>query len=215
MKGIEELRESYTFEIGEYFEGEDQQRVLEYIESMFFKFSKNQYHYNHIDRIVEKAQGDEIDSFYESIHLPIYYETESLLVNMRSTVDVALNLVNICFDLGIAKNNVTTHSIYFHPKLPIDIKNILNRFTRPKDNPVWSFIYMSRNEIVHEKSVEFVLPLHFDYMEFLGDEKLFITFEREGQTKDIQMFFKQCIQFLESFVIEILRSSLASLKKRI
>lgn len=215
MSNMQELREYYGLEISEYFEGDERQRVTEYIESLFFKFSKNQYHYGHLQQTVEKHDENEDVPFYDAFHLPIYYETESLLVNMRSTVDVALHLVNVCFHLDIKRNDVTTHSVYFHPKLPSEIKGIMDQYTRPYDNPVWKFIYTSRNEIVHEKSVEFVLPLQFDTMEIRGQDKLFVTFEKDGQSKDVLLFFKQCIQFLESLVIAFLQSAVSSLKRQI
>lgn len=183
-------------DLSDFYDDEKQEKFHDIFDSLSFKLNKNVYHYNNIVRIVSDSKGLEQDNFYQSVHIPIYYEIESLLVSLRSSVDMILHLVNFTFDLALEGNNVTLGNVFRHKSLPKPLKNIFQRYTRPYDNPTWTFIYSSRNEIVHEKSVNQVLPISIDM--FTSDEML-VFFQWEGHEKEMMTFFNQCLRFLETF----------------
>ena len=198
----------YHSEIEEFFDESKHSDLYDIFTALDFKLNKNRYHFNNINRIIDEADVLATEDFYNTIHLPIYYEVESFLVSLRSSVDILLHLVNFTFDLKLITNEVTLYQVFHHKKLPKNVKNIFERYTRPYNNPMWNFIYTSRNEIVHEKSVNQILPITID---LFGYEKPTVFFEWENAEREILVFFDQCLRFLERFVLQFLQSIKISL----
>lgn len=197
----------YHSEIEEFFDESKHSELYDIFTALDFKLNKNKYHLKNIHRIIDEADVEK-DDFYGEIHLPIYYEVESFLVSLRSSVDILLHLVNFVFDMKLNTNDVTLYQVFHHKKLPKNVKNIFERYTRPYNNPTWNFIYTSRNEIVHEKSVNQILPITVD---LFGYEKPTVFFEWENAPREMLVFFNQCLRFLETFVLQFLQSIKISL----
>lgn len=181
--------------------------VLTIIESIDFKMARNEYHFSNIQRIVTETNALETDDFSQSITMPLYFEMESLLISMRSTVDMLMHLLNGVYGLGLVKD-VYINNVFKHPRLPSEIKNVLRKYTRTFDNPTWSFIYTSRNDIVHEKSIPQVLPI---YVDLFHSEQFNVFFKWEGVDREIQSFLNQCNGFLKNFSRQLYENILLSL----
>jgi hypothetical protein len=95
---------------------------------------------------------------------------------------------------------VALSSIYRHPRLPKMLKQLFNRYTRKHDNATWSFIYTFRNESVHHKSINQLLPLSID---LFTDDDPFVFFTLHESKKELIVFFEQCLRFLENFAVDI------------
>lgn len=206
MKYID-MTEQYN-DLVELFDEEKQEKLNDIFDSIFFKLNKNVYHYNRIQEIMESISIKKIDNFYDEIHLPIYYEMESFLVSLRSSVDMLLQLINFSYDLGLKDFDLKLSGLYNHKKLPIQAKNIFQRFTRLHNNKTWNFISFARNEIVHESSVNQVLPITIDM--FSEIPSLFMDWD--NIPVDMLIFFKQCIRFLENFHSEMFTAIKISMK---
>jgi len=198
----------YFDQIEDFFDESQHSELYDIFEALQFKIKKNNYHFKNIQNIIGQADLLEKEDYYNEIHLPIYFEVESFLVSLRTNVDILLHLLNFAFDMNIDKNNVTLYTIFHHKQLPKNVKNIFERYTRPYNNPTWTFIYTSRNEIVHEKSVNQILPIDID---LFGYEKPMVFFEWENAPREIIVFFQQCLRFLENFVSQLLQSVKISL----
>lgn len=198
----------YHAEIEEFFDESKHSELYDVFTALDFKLNKNKYHFENISRIITDSNILDKEDYYSEIHLPIYYEMESFLVSIRSSVDILLHLVNFSFNLSIPTNEVNLYNVYRHKALPKNVKNILDRYTRPYNNPTWNFIYTSRNEIVHEKSVNQILPIEVD---LFGFDKPTVFFEWENAPREMLSFYSQCLRFLETFVSQFLLSVKISL----
>ncbi|PGK52536.1 hypothetical protein CN918_32645 [Priestia megaterium] len=182
-------------------------RVIEVYESIMFKISRNNYHFSNIKRVIDETDMLNVEDVYSSLNLPIYFEMESLLVSLRSTVDMLMHLLNEVY--GLRLTDVYLNNVFKHPKLPSEIKNILRKYTRRFDNTTWSFIYTSRNDIVHEKSIPHILPINVDPFQF---EQINVFFTWEGMEREIVSFFKQCLKFLSNFSSQLYENIVVSLR---
>lgn len=200
--------DTYHSQIEEFFGENTHSELHEIFTALDFKLNKNDYHFDNIKKIIDKSDVLESEDYYNDIHLPIYYEVESFLVSLRSSVDILLHLVNFSFNLGIGTNEVNLYTVYTHKKLPKNVKNIFDRYTRPYNNATWNFIYTSRNEVVHEKSVNQILPIEVD---LFGYEKPTVFFEWETAQREMLSFFSQCLRFLDTFVSQFLQAIKISL----
>lgn len=166
-----------------------------------FKLSKNKYHLESMKKILKiDIENQDVD-MYDVVINPLYFEFESLLVSLRSTVDILLKMPNYLFDLRLENMNLTLANVYKHYNLPKELKNIFDRFTRPYNNPNWNFIYTSRNEIVHSTSIDNVLPIDLEIQE---SGSPFAFFEFEGIPREIITFLSNSIRFLDNFSNELL-----------
>lgn len=190
------------------FDDEEQIALKELFESIQFKLNRNSYHMNNIKRVISESKNVDSDDYYHKVHYPIYYEMESLLVSLRSSVDVLLHLLNFCFDFRLTSNEITLTNIYHHDRLPKNVKNIFDRYTRPYKNPTWRFIYTFRNETVHERSINQVLPIRIDL--FTSEEPI-VIFKLDEQDKEILAFFNQCQRFLDNFSTQLFNAIKISL----
>ncbi|MCK2000638.1 hypothetical protein MZM54_04455 [[Brevibacterium] frigoritolerans] len=185
-------------------EKEDQQRILELFQNLVFKLEKNLYHLNNINFSIEKASGK--NDFFTL--MPIYFELESFLVSSRSTVDMLMHILNYCLKYEIDNKQVSVSSLFHSGLLSKPIKDIFSRYTSPYDNPTWQFIYLLRNEIVHEKSIFQVLPIQFKPML----EHQFLYARINNQEKEITDHLKVCLRFLDTFIDRVLSILEVSLK---
>lgn len=181
--------------LSEHFDEEDQGKLQPLLDSIEFKLARNRYHFGNIKRIVEESDPTS-ENLYEEIYYPVYFEMESLLVSLRSSVDLVLQLVNFSFGMKLDNMSCTLSNIYHHRSLPKPIKNILDRFTRPHQNPTWKFISSFRNESVHEKSIHQLLPISIDHF---TTEKPLVFFEMDGVQKELLTFFAQSVRFIDTF----------------
>lgn len=199
----------YYEDFADFFDDEQQAELQDFFDSIQFKLNRTKYHFNQIKHVIRHAGDPENDNYYDEVHLPIYYEMEGFLVSLRSTIDILLHLINFTFQLGLSGYDVQLHNVYRHRKLPKALKNIFDRYTRPYNNPVWTFIYTFRNETVHEKSIHQVLPIHVD-MFTEGNEPL-VFFIHEDAEREIKSFFNNCIRFLETFNTQMFQAMKISL----
>lgn len=197
----------YYNEIEDFFNENKHHELYDIFSSLEFKLNKNKYHFEQINEIIDNS-SELIEDYYKEVHLPIYYEFESFLVSLRTSVDILLHLVDFSFDFKMNKNDITLYNIFHHKKLPKNLKNIFERYTRPYNNPTWTFIYTSRNEIVHEKSVSQILPITVDIFNF---EKPTVFFEWEEIKREMITFLNQCLRFLETFATQFLQAIKISL----
>ena len=186
---------------------EEKQKVLELFQNLVFKLEKNLYHLNNIILSIEKASKKEKKDFFTL--MPIYFELESFLVSTRSSVDMLMHLLNYCLNYEIDNNQVSVSTVYHSGRLSKPIKDVFDRYTSPYNNPVWSFIYLFRNEVVHEKSIFQVLPLYFK--DTFGQQFLYGKINNEE--KEIVDYLKVCIRFLDTFINKMLSVLEISIKK--
>lgn len=183
----------------------DDDRIIIYdtLSNLDFKLHKNQYHLNNMLHLLNKELDMEDENMYDNIIFPLYFEFESLLVSLRSAVDILMKIANHLFDFKLQNMDLTLYNIYKHPKLPKNLKNIMDRYTRSFNNPNWTFIYTSRNEIVHSTSIDSILPIN---LEFDTTEKPLAFFEWENKEREMGSFLGNSIRFLENFSSEFLRA---------
>lgn len=195
----------YQTEILKHFQSqEDQVKVLELFQNLVFKLEKNLYHLNNINFSIEKASGK--NEFFSL--MPIYFELESFLVSTRSSVDMLMHIINYCLGYNIDNKQVSVSSLFHSGLLSKPLKDIFSRYTTPYDNPTWSFIYLFRNEVVHEKSIFQALPIFFKPV--LDHQFLYAkigNYERE-----VTDYLKVCLRFLDTFTDRILSVLEVSLK---
>ncbi|MED2737824.1 hypothetical protein [Bacillus toyonensis] len=183
----------------------EKQKVLDLFQNLVFKLEKNLYHLNNINLFIEKASGK--NDFLTL--MPIYFELESFLVSTRSSVDMLMHILNYCLHYEIESTQVSVSSVYRCKKLSKPLKEIFARYTTPYNNPTWSFIYLFRNEVVHEKSIFQVMPLQFKPV--LDHTFLYAKI---GKTdKEITDHLKVCLRFLDKFIERVLSILEISIKK--
>jgi hypothetical protein len=187
-------------------EQEEQQKILELFQNLVFKLEKNLYHLNNINFSIEKASGK--NDFLAL--MPIYFELESFLVSTRSSVDMLMHLLNYVLKYQIESNQVSVSSVFRCNRLSKPLKDIFSRYTSPYNNPTWSFIYLFRNEVVHEKSIFQALPIYFKPVL----ENYFLYAKIGKSEKEITDYLKVCLRFLDTFVDRILSMMVVSLKKQ-
>jgi hypothetical protein len=198
----------YLDDIIDFFDEDEQGKLHDLFDAIQFKLNRNFYHIDNIKNIVLKAKGIETERFYDSVYYPIYYEMEGFLVSLRSSVDILLHMLNFCFKFDLKGNEVTLYNVYHHPELPKNVKNIFDRYTRPYKNPTWNFIYTFRNETVHERSINQVLPIQID---LFTDAHSLVFFELENQEKEMMDFFNQCMRHLDNFTTQLFNAVKISL----
>lgn len=187
-------------------EEENYDNILSILNSFEFKMKRNEYHFNNIKKVVRNKEILEIEDFYTSINLPIYFEMESFLVSIRSSVDILMHLINSLYELNLY--DVYINNVFKHGSLPQEIKNVLRKYTRTFDNDIWNFIYTSRNNIVHEKSIPQILPINIDPFQL---EHINVFLNLDGVDKEIISFFNQCIKFLQNFSQQLFENILITL----
>ncbi|PDZ94640.1 hypothetical protein CON36_32725, partial [Bacillus cereus] len=141
-----------------------------------------------------------MDNYYDEVCNPLYYETESFVIAMRSTADIIMHIINRTMKLGIESSKVNLSTVYKHPKTTKTIKNILHRYTHNRDSALWNFFYQFRNEIVHEKSITQTLPITINF--FNGPQPL-AYFEINGQKQNVVIYLETALNFLKRFVIHL------------
>lgn len=174
----------------------EKQKVLDLFQNLVFKLEKNLYHLNNINLFIEKASGK---NDFLSL-MPIYFELESFLVSTRSSVDMLMHILNYCLHYEIESTQVSVSSVYRCKKLSKPLKEIFARYTTPYNNPTWSFIYLFRNEVVHEKSIFQVMPLQFKPVL----DHTFLYAKIENKDKEITDHLKVCLRFLDKFIERVL-----------
>lgn len=187
-------------------EQSSQEKILELFQNLIFKLEKNLYHLNNISFSIKKASGK--NDFFAL--MPIYFELESFLVSTRSSVDMLMHILNYCLDYDIENTQVSVSSLFHSGKLNKPLKDIFNRYTSPYNNPTWSFIYLFRNEVVHEKSIFQALPMYFKPVL----DQSFLYLKIGVAEKEITDHLKVCLRFLDTFVERILTVLLVSLKQK-
>ncbi|WP_088363573.1 hypothetical protein [Bacillus cereus] len=174
----------------------EKQKVLDLFQNLVFKLEKNLYHLNNINLFIEKASGK--NEFLTL--MPIYFELESFLVSTRSSVDMLMHILNYCLNYEIESTQVSVSSVYRCKKLSKPLKEIFARYTTPYNNPTWSFIYLFRNEVVHEKSIFQVMPLQFKPVL----DHTFLYAKIDKKDKEITDHLKVCLRFLDKFIERVL-----------
>lgn len=201
--------DNYLEKIFYHFEDEEVTNLETIFESLEFKYNKTLYHLENMKKQEKEASDIEMDNYYENVYYPLYYELESFLISIRSTVDICMHLINESFSLKIDNLNVHLNSIYKHNKLPKPTKNILKKYTHNRDNLTWNFIYTYRNELVHEKSVNQSLPIDIN---LFHTEKPTAYFELEGQQRNLITFCSNCLFLLDRFIMHLLEAINISLE---
>ena len=194
--------EKYEKEIAELMEGHlEIDSLHNHFSSLLFKCKKTHYHFAKITNIATRAANLENENYFDDIHRAAYFELENFLITIRSAVDILMHINNESLSLGL--KDVYLHHVYKQKKLPHQIKNIFNRFTRHYDNPIWNFIYTYRNEVIHAKSIDQFMTINIDVF---AAEKPLLFLLWESEEREAMSFLKACIHFLESFISENLQA---------
>lgn len=170
----------------------------EILTTIEFRLKKNHYHFNNINRYINES--------YEDNEEHIYFESENLIINIRSTVDSILQLINAAYKMNLKGINVNIKNILTHSNCPESLKDIFRVHTHPK-NHFWYFIYMTRNEIVHEVCIKSKLPMLQDEVyKYNSFEKIVYFVNIKGNKEELLFFYKQCIKLIDEFSEQILIS---------
>lgn len=159
------------------------------ITTLEFRLSKNHYHYQNILRYFRENP--------ELNQEKIYFESENLIINIRSTLDNLLQLINVLYKMNFQTININVKNIIRHKNCTNAIKDVFLYHTHPK-NQFWNFIYTTRNEIVHEICIKSFLPMMIDDI-YEGDDiskKLFFI-NKNGDKEDLLFFYTQCISLMD------------------
>lgn len=192
--------EKLSDKLSDYYNDEEWDALVELLDSLEFKYNKTSYHLVNIKQKLEKSTDFNMDNYYEEVCNPLYYETESFVIAMRSTADIIMHIINRTMKLGIESSKVNLSTVYKHPKTTKTIKNILHRYTHNRDSALWNFFYQFRNEIVHEKSITQTLPITINF--FNGPQPL-AYFEINGQKQNVVIYLETALNFLKRFVIHL------------
>ncbi|MCU7667968.1 hypothetical protein [Bacillus thuringiensis] len=192
--------EKLSDKLSDYYSDEEWDALVELLDSLEFKYNKTSYHLVNIKQKLEKSTDFNMDNYYEEVCNPLYYETESFVIAMRSTADIIMHIINRTMKLGIESSKVNLSTVYKHPKTTKTIKNILHRYTHNRDSALWNFFYQFRNEIVHEKSITQTLPITINF--FNGPQPL-AYFEINGQKQNVVIYLETALNFLKRFVIHL------------
>lgn len=154
-----------------------------------FRLNKNHYHYSNISKLIEE-NPEKYTEF-------IYYECENLIINIRSTVDNLLQLINKAYNMGYNDTNVNLKNVLSNKKSTNALKDVFLLYTHPK-NGFWKFIYTTRNEIVHEVCIKTQLPIIVDII-YSGDDirKKVVFINRQGDKEDTLYFYKECLNLMD------------------
>lgn len=154
-----------------------------------FRLKKNHYNYSNIIRYIKDDCIKNQDF--------IYFEAENLIINIRSTVDNLLQLINEVYKLNLSGININVKNVVKHKNCSNALKDIFLLHTHPK-NQFWNFIYTTRNEIVHEVCIKTQLPVLFD--ELYEDGKVIyktVFINKHGDKEDMLFFYTQCIKLID------------------
>lgn len=193
-----------------YFEGESWEKLSELLETIEFKHNKSIYHLDNIKEKILKSTNFEQENYYENIYFTLYYELESFLIAVRSTVDIIMHVINKSLGLGLETFETNLGTVYRHPKLTVRVKNALHKYSHNRNNLIWEFIYQNRNEVVHEKSVNQTLPVSIDF--FQGPE-VQAFMEVNGEQKNLENFLAACVNFIQRFIIHLFEALSVSLER--
>src|SRR5690625_3316561 len=80
--------------------------VVNLFKNIAFKLEKNLYYYTNILNNIKNIQNT---NDFKSM-LPIYFDIETLLISLRSSIDVILHLINDVMELGIESYDVDRKS---------------------------------------------------------------------------------------------------------
>lgn len=166
-----------------------------------FRINKNRYHFNNINNYISSDATTNIDY--------IYYECENLIINIRSTLDNLLQLINVVYEMGFNDININIKNMIRHKNFTNALRDVFLLHTHPK-NHFWHFIYTTRNEIVHEVCIKTELPIVIDEVLDRGEFVQKVVFiNKNGDKENLIQFLKQCIKLIE----ELVDSSLYALEK--
>lgn len=161
-----------------------------------FRLKKNHYNFNNIIQYIKSDCVNNQDF--------IYFEAENLIINIRSTVDNLLQLINEVYKLNLSGINVNVKNVVKHKKCTNALKDVFLLHTHPK-NQFWNFIYTTRNEIVHEVCIKTQLPVLFDEIYQDGQVSYKAMFlDKYGNKEDMLFFYKQCIRLIDELCDEAL-----------
>lgn len=192
--------EKFTDRLSEFNSEEEFDTLVELLDSLEFKYNKTEYHLLNIKEKVEKSTNLHMENFYEEVCNPLYYETESFIVALRSTIDIIMHVINNALKLGIDRGGVHLSSVYKHRETPKTVRNILHRYTHNRESALWNFLYQFRNEIVHEKSINQSLPITIDFFQIPMPSAYF---EINGEKKNVVSYLENALNFLRRFIIHL------------
>lgn len=166
-----------------------------------FRLKKNHHCYNNIVNYIKRGDVNNHDF--------IYFETENLIINIRSTLDNLLQLINVVYKMNYSGIDVSVKNIIKNKKCTNALKDLFLLHTHPK-NQFWNFIYTTRNEIVHEICIKTQLPLMLDESYRDGEVIYKVMFiNKSGDKEDLLFFYKQCIKLMD----ELCEGTLHTLSK--
>ena len=172
--------------------------VVNLFKNIAFKLEKNLYYYTNIlDNIDNIHNTDDFRSM-----LPIYFDIETLLISLRSSIDVVLHLINDVMELGIESNDVHIGSIRRRLKRGSRMFNVLNRYTGRGSGDSWQFLYYFRNDIVHERSIYELMDFYLIGEE--GNERLYVDFRNKRD--DFIQLFRNCFRIVDGFSSSVFKA---------
>lgn len=207
---MEEQFDFYIEEIREFIDEEIWFEASEKLDSIFYKRNKSIYHYENIKKIIDNInllseEKNENNNDFEAI----YYEMESFLITVRSSVDILMHFINAALQLDIKNKDVYLATIYQNHRLPNRVKNVLHQFSHNRDNEIWEFIYLTRNEIIHSISLKEKFPVEINNFDL---DTIVAKIEIKNKEKNLVNFFMSCLKFIDRFISKILESVLYTLK---
>src|SRR5690625_123077 len=175
--------------------------VVNLFKNIAFKLEKNLYYYTNILNNIKNIQNT---NDFKSM-LPIYFDIETLLISLRSSIDVILHLINDVMELGIESYDVHIGSIRRRLKRGSRMFNILDRYIGRRSGNSWQFLYYLRNDIVHENSI-------YELMDFYligegGSERLYVDFRNKRD--DFIQLFKNCFRVVDGFSSSVFKALIA------
>jgi len=192
--------EKLSDKLSEYYSDEEWDVLVDLLNSLEFKYNKTNYHFKNIKERIENSTNIDMDNYYEEVCTPLYYEIESFVIAMRSTVDIIMHIINKTMKLGIESSRVNLGTVYKHPNNTKMVRNILHRYTHNRDSALWNFFYQFRNEIVHEKSITQTLPIVINFFQVPHP---LAYFEIKGQKQNVVTYLETAMNFLKRFVIHL------------
>lgn len=200
-----------TDKLMSYYEPNQWSSISDFFETLEFKYHKSAYHMEKIQEKIEQSTNFEMGDYYKNVYSPLYYELESFLVSIRSSIDIIMHLLNKTLGLNLSNYEVSLSNVYHSRTLSRDVKNVLHRYTHNRGNDTWNFIYKNRNQIVHEKSINQSFPLVIDVFQ---QEQPNAYIEVDGQQRNVVTFLKKAMQFLGRFIVHLFESVALTIEKK-
>lgn len=182
---IDRLLESYA-----HLDGDE---LLSYLDAINFKYEKSIYHLSNIDSLIAKAsQMPFDDDYYSKVLKPISFEAESILVALRSQIDIVLRLAATLWQVEFDPRDVSFSQIQKALRAKTLLIGNALQTLRASDSPNMEFLHRVRNIIAHEADLMSHYPLHLR-VSAQDQQQVDITCLVWGQNMPVASLYRSCI----------------------